>query len=130
MVENQIELLNILIDRTSYINTYWNFYIIVTTFIIGVIVSDKVNLTKSIRLVMSISFILFAISNYHGIHNLNTQREILIGSITSDLSLIAETFKPDIYLKYLIFHLILDCIVLFSINKINIMSDKVIDENG
>ncbi len=37
-----IKILEILVERTSYINTYWNFYIVVATAIIGVVASGKI----------------------------------------------------------------------------------------
>ena len=115
-----IDLLKLLIERTSYINTYWNFYIVVATAIIGIVASGKVNITRNIRIILTIAFILFAFSNYHAIENVNEQRSEISKQIKQEnLVAIKETLKPSDNWKYLLFHLLLDITVLVSLWRIS-----------
>lgn len=113
-----IALLKILIERTGYINTYWNFYVIVATAITGIIVSDKIHITFNIRIILTIAFILFALSNYSAINNLNKQRlEIselipINKSTNKQLVIVTETLKPRKLSDYKLFHALLDILIL------------------
>lgn len=129
MSTQDIELLKILIERTGYINTYWNFYIIVATTITGIIVSDKIHITFNIRIILTTAFILFALSNYSAINNLNKQRLEISKLIPSaklsnkEISAVTEILKPRNFWtaktldpinfgSYGLFHLLLDIIIL------------------
>ena len=122
-----IDLLKLLVERTSYINTYWNFYIVVATAIVGIVASGKVDITRNIRIVLTVAFILFTYSNYHAIENVNEQRNAISKNIKNkELVTIKRTFEPNEYWKYLLFHLLLDITVLVSIWRIRINNKKTI----
>ena len=118
-MELEIKYLEILVERTSYINTYWNFYIAVATGIIGIVASGKVQITKKIRIILTIAFLLFAISNLHSICDIIDQRTSLIALIKGTLSSVAQTLKPQNVFVYIIFHLLLDTVVVAAIWRIN-----------
>ncbi len=115
---DEMGLLKILIERSSYINTYWNFYIIVATSVVGIIASGKIQVTTTIRLFFACSFLLFAVSNLLAITELNEQRKVLVSSISGELSVLAQTFKPSKSYVYTVFHMALNLIVLLCISTI------------
>ena len=133
----ETDLLKILVERTSYINTYWNFYIVVATAILGILASGKVAITKNIRLILTVSFVLFTYSNYKAIKDVNEQRTVILNQISVEsqketaehekiigntpqekLSIVAGKFKPNPEWQYLLFHLLLDTTILVSIWRI------------
>lgn len=114
----ETDLLKMLIERTSYINTYWNFYIIVSTAVIGTIASGKIHISKTIRVILTIAFLLFAASNLHAILTVNEQRDALVALIPPELSAVSQTLKPGPMLQYITFHLLLDIAVLFGVWRI------------
>lgn len=111
--------LEILVERTSYLNTYWNFYIVVSTAVIGTIASGKIHVTKTIRVIITVAFVLFAASNLHAILNVNEQRVALIKLIPASQSTIADTLKPNDMWQYIFFHVLLDSAVFFAVWRIN-----------
>ena len=104
--------MKILINRSQYINTYWNFYIGVATFVLGLVLSGKFSINRVTKKLLLVSFLLFTVSNLLSIINLNEQRELLISNINLVYSVMAEAFKPDHKLSYILFHLTLDITVL------------------
>lgn len=121
------DLLKYLIERTSYINTYWNFYIVVATAIFGLLASGKIALTKQVRVIITVAFLLFAFSNIGAILNVNTQRRALINLIlenSANYKSITDTFKPNHWLWYTFFHLCLDVSILLAIWKFKIAPDS------
>jgi hypothetical protein len=133
----ETELLKILVERTSYINTYWNFYIAVATAILGILASGKVAITNNIRIILTVAFVLFTYSNYGAIKDVNEQRTAILNQISEEsqngttkpekkigntlqekLSIVAGKFKPKSKRQYLLFHLLLDITILVSIWRI------------
>lgn len=117
-MESNTDLLKMLIERTSYINTYWNFYIIVATAVIGTIASGKINVTHSIRVILTCAFVLFALSNLQAIICVNKQRTALSNLVPDSFSTITETLRPNNNFRYIAFHLLLDISVLLAVWRI------------
>lgn len=116
-------LLKVMIERASYLNTYWNFYLVVATAIIGSMASGKIRLTKDIRIIFTAAFILFAASNLHAIISINEQRSALGDLIPTALSTVTETLRPGPLWQYIGFHLLLDVSILIAMWRIK--SDPV-----
>lgn len=138
------DLLKILIERTSYINTYWNFYIVVATAIVGTLASGKITINRNIRIIFTVAFVLFAQSNCAAIKDINEQRTAILDQISVDniekivsgkvttgrndkerIAIIAREFKPNPKLVYLLFHFLLDITVLVAIWRITPNNDKL-----
>ncbi|MEP6017043.1 MAG: hypothetical protein ABJ251_01005 [Paracoccaceae bacterium] len=117
MTEQDFEIIKILIDRGSYMNTYWNFYIVVTSAIVGVLASGKeFARLKAVRGLLCIVFILFAASNFSAIHNLVSQRSALADQLTSAVpDELVGTLRPQNFNSYATFHVLLDVVVVACI---------------
>lgn len=109
------ELLKILVERTSYINTYWNFYIAVATGLVGIIATGKISITTPLRTILITAFVLFAISNLRAIRSINEQRNALIQLIPDSFSIVTKTLKPNATWQYILFHILLDVVVIFAV---------------
>ena len=142
----EIDILKILVERTSYINIYWNFYIVVATAILGVLASGKIVITKNIRIILTVAFVLFTSSNYGAIKDVNEQRTAILEQLSVEsqyktteaktkfgntpqekLSIIANKFKPNPEWQYLLFHLLLDITILISIWRMG-LENKIISQ--
>jgi len=120
MTGQDFELIKILIDRGSYMNTYWNFYIVVTSAIIGILATGKeFTRLKAVRGLLCIVFILFAASNFFAIQNLIDQRSALANQLTSAVpDEIMGTLRPQNVILYAAFHVLLDVVVVACILRI------------
>lgn len=117
MSEQDFELIKLLIERGSYMNTYWNFYIVVTSAIIGILASGK-EFTRlfAVRGLLCVVFILFAASNFNAIYNLISQRIALADQLTTAVpDALMSTLKPQNYEIYIAFHVLLDLAVVACI---------------
>lgn len=140
----ETDILKILVERTSYINTYWNFYIVVATAILGILASGKIAITKNIRIILTVAFVLFTYSNYGAIKDVNEQRTAILNQFSVEshnettevkkipgntpqekLSIIADKFKPNPKWQYLLFHLLLDITILVSIWRIGSQKENI-----
>lgn len=116
---DDMRLLEMAIDRGAAVNTYWNFYIVVTTAILGTMATGR-PFTQSIalKLVLSGAFVLFALSNLHAILTLAELRTALLDLLPSDLEgrdILVKSLSPKPTLTYGLFHGLLDIVVLCCI---------------
>ncbi|MGC1495499.1 MAG: hypothetical protein WA790_06805 [Sulfitobacter sp.] len=117
MDEQDFQFLKLLIERASYMNTYWNFFIGVSSAIIGILASGK-NFTRNsgLKAILVLVFIVFAISNFGAISSLVDQRHALLWQLSSDFPTdLSKSLQPKTYGEYLAFHLVLDLLVVICI---------------
>jgi hypothetical protein len=117
MNEQDLAILTILLERGAYMNTYWNFFIVVSSALIGVLASGK-EFTNSmaLKVVFALVFVLFAISNFNAIESLVNQRVALLKQLSPKFPIdIKCSVKPKSLSVYLMFHIALDVLVLASI---------------
>ena len=111
------QFLELLIERGSYMNTYWNFFIGVSSALVGILASGK-HFTRSttLKVVLCLVFVVFAVSNFGAIASLVEQRNALLGQLSADFpAVLKASLKPKSFGKYLAFHLILDFLVVSCI---------------
>ena len=111
------ELLSIAVERSAYINTYWNLLIAVATGVLGILASGKeLAGRRDLRVVLACVFSVFAVSNLSAILDLNRQRAAVCALITepSLRQLVAE-LRPLASWKYGAFHAVLDVLVVLCI---------------
>jgi hypothetical protein len=110
-----IELMKVALERSEAINTYWNFYLAVAGAIIGILSSDKVTITRTLRGAIGLVFTAWAASNLQAIWILNRERQTLCDLLVlhgGEFTRLATDLSPQEPWKYLVFHLVLDAGVL------------------
>jgi hypothetical protein len=107
------------IERTAALQTFWNFYLVVATAILAAMATGKMfTATLQFKTLISLAFIGFAFSNLYSMWKLAQTRHALLEFLPTDVA-----YYPELKLSLLppgdsgliIFHLIMDCIVLFCI---------------
>ncbi|MDA5555145.1 hypothetical protein [Shimia sp. MMG029] len=117
MAEHDFQLLELLIERGSYMNTYWNFFIGVSSALVGILASGK-NFTKNatLKVVLVLVFIVFAASNFEAISSLVQQRHALLAQLSPNFPAdLKASLQPKSFAEYLTFHLVLDVLVVVCI---------------
>lgn len=111
------EVLKILIERGSYMNTYWNFYIVVATAIVGIMASGKEFASSSVlKIILVLAFSGFAVSNYSALMSLADQRLELSKVLSSDFPTeLKDSLIPMDAIFYRVFHLVMDLVVVCCI---------------
>ncbi len=110
--------LDLLISLSSKMNVYWNFYIVILGGFVGAIATDKVHLDDKTKMIFTVIFILFVFSHLSSILHVIDQRQEIIEFIIQDYpkyESIATTFNPLQSSTYVIYHLVLDAVVLAAI---------------
>jgi len=117
MTDPDLALLKILIERTSYMNNYWNLYIVASAAIVGILSSGR-DFTRlfRLRLVLCLVFIAFALSNLSAILSLVDQRNALLNQLSEGVPAdLKDSLTPEYRLFYLAFHVLIDLIIACSI---------------
>ncbi|MEP5730848.1 MAG: hypothetical protein ABJL67_15935 [Sulfitobacter sp.] len=111
------EVLKILIERGSYMNTYWNFYIVVASAVVGIMASGKEFASSSaLKAILVLAFSGFAVSNYSALMSLIEQRLALSNVLSPDFPAdLKASLEPMDTVIYRVFHLAMDLIVVCCI---------------
>lgn len=113
------EIIKLAFDSASGMNIYWNFFIVVSTAILGTLASGK-EFTKSkvLKVVMTIAFIVFAVSNLRALLSVLSQREALLAMLTNvgpKLASLCDTLSGPERGWLIAYHLVADLTVLSAI---------------
>lgn len=113
------DILGFAIERASAINTYWNIFLAVATFVVGVMASGEVFTDSwSLKIFITGAFVVFAYSNLDAIIRLGELREALLAMLPSDLpnrEAVVRSLSPATSRQYTGFHVFLDASVLAAI---------------
>ncbi len=121
---DQNEIMLLIFGRVDALNGYWNLYIVVALGILGLMASGK-RFTKqsSIKVLLTITFLVFAYSNWSAISGTNEQRRILITLAQAPYSTVADLTEPPSFLILALYHMILDLLVVGGIWLVRWPSD-------
>lgn len=107
------------IDRASAINVYWNIYIAVATAVVGVLSTGKlVTRSRILKALLTVLFLIFAISNLLAIIRLGELRQALVDMIPSssmDFLTLKTSLAPEPWWAYLLFQGTLDLLLVLAI---------------
>jgi hypothetical protein len=110
------DILGFAIDRASAITGYWNLYIAVATGLVGVMSSGKLfTKSKSLKIFITVAFVVFAYSNLDAILWLGELRSALLDMLPKEMGVIRESLAPAKPSQYTAFHGVLDLLVVASI---------------
>ena len=73
-IKDVADLLFALRERIDF---YWNFYVVVVIAVIGWLVSVKLTLTRSMKVLVSVAFLIAAVANFVGLYSSYTFAEAL-----------------------------------------------------
>lgn len=116
MPNDQLELLKLLYERAGALSGHWNLYIAVALGGIGLLASGRRFAQQArIKLVLTLGFVLFALSNLDAILRVNHERQALLKMIDSQYLLAAHPAvgRPD--WQFITFHLTLDTLVVLAV---------------
>ena len=68
---------DLLFAARERVDFYWNFYVVVVIAVIGWLVSLKKTLTRSMKLLVSVAYVIAAVMNYVGLYGSYTFAEAL-----------------------------------------------------
>ncbi len=109
------DILGFAIDRASAINGYWNLYIAVATGLVGVMSSGKLfTKSKSLKIFITVAFVVFACSNLYAILRLGELRSALLDMLPTQMGAVREGLAPAEPWQYIVFHGVLDLLVVAS----------------
>ncbi|WP_415404093.1 hypothetical protein [Tateyamaria sp. SN3-11] len=111
------EVLKILIERGSYMNTYWNFYIAVASAVVGIMASGKEFASSPVlKTILVLAFSGFAVSNYSALMSLVEKRLALSSILSPDFpDDLKDSLEPQDAIIYRAFHLTMVLIVVCCI---------------
>lgn len=111
-----MEELKILYERAGALNAYWNLYIGVALGCLGILASGK-EFTKrrEIKILISVAFVLFALSNLAALYDCNEQRQALMALVEPKFRLAAKAAAPPPGYILILFHSALDLFVVLTI---------------
>jgi predicted branched-subunit amino acid permease len=116
---NNDEIIKLAFDNASGTSIYWNFFLVVSTAILGALASGKeFTQSKALKVVMTIAFIVFAVSNLKSLLSVLNQREALLAMLTNvgpKLASLCEALSGLKRGQLITFHLIADLVVLSAI---------------
>lgn len=121
------DILEIAIERSGALNNYWNIFIAVSLGVVGVMASGETFTDSDIlKIVLTVAFVVFAYANLDAILCLGKLRQALINKIKEDEGLkpIVESIKPAKNWHYVVFHVLLDISVIFSVWFVPWLSTK------
>jgi hypothetical protein len=113
------DILGFVIDSTSRMNSYWNFFVGVSTAVFATLATGG-DLTKSwaFKLGLTFAFVMFIASNLLPMLSVIEQKEALLDMRRSDTVIteaLASSFSRVGRNGYIAFHLVADTIVLSAI---------------
>jgi hypothetical protein len=110
--------MSFLFQRADSISTFWNFYIVLSTAILGFLSAAKVEwLNNFLCFLLSLAFVLFAVGNLFAIIQVHGQWEALVKLVPTlegyynSLAPLVESAKPVERDTLIMFHLFLDITV-------------------
>jgi hypothetical protein len=113
------DVLGFAIERASALNGLWNLFIAVATAIVGVMASSKPFTTSgSLKTVLSVAFVAFAYVNLDAMLQLGELRLALLKMLPPEFPnrvQVVTSLNPAEWWQYMIFHLLLDAVVLAAI---------------
>jgi hypothetical protein len=109
----QNDIMQLIFGRVDALNGYWNLYIAVSLGILGIMASGK-KFTKqpSIKILLTVTFIVFALSNWDAISGTNDQRRELIKLAATPYATVAQLTAPPAYWVLAFYHGFLDLLVI------------------
>ncbi|MBG6173577.1 hypothetical protein IWQ55_000851 [Labrenzia sp. EL_208] len=116
---DSLSLLQLSMDSSKEVNTYWNLYIAVATAVVGIMAAGhQYTNSKILKIILSGAFLVFAISNLLAIIRLGNLRMALINAFPDEFKnnpeLMAGLMPAD-WLSYTAFHGFLDIAVIAAI---------------
>src|SRR4051794_13711061 len=113
---DQLELLKLLYERAGALNVLWNLYIVVALGGIGFLASGRRFAQQArIKLVLTVGFVVFALSNLNAILYVNHGRQELLKLIHSPYLLAANPAVGPPDWLFISFHLALDTLVVLCV---------------
>ena len=110
------EILSAIFDRVDAVNTYWNFYIVVSLGLLGIMASAKPFTEKiTTKILLTSGFFVFALSNGWAIWDDNKLRYELIKLLPATYDSLACEAKPLPTFLLILFHGTIDFVVILSI---------------
>lgn len=108
------EYLKLAIERAGEIMVYWNILIAVSLGLLGFFASGKeLAANTTLKVIASIAFAVFAVSNFDAMWQLNRQREELCKLIDApQLARLVAELRPDEPWMYAAFHALMDIAVI------------------
>jgi hypothetical protein len=111
-----MEGLKILFERAEALNGYWNLYIAVSLGVLGLMASGKpFTQLRQTKVLLTIAFAAFAMSNLDVIIDTNEQRRALGALIEPKFQTAAGFAAPPDNWKVMTFHVVLDVLVVLCI---------------
>ena len=113
--------------KADAVQTFWNYYLVVVTAIVGIYVSEKVHIiirAKATKGVLVVLFMLFAASNLNGLLKNWDVREAISSAALNDYQydealhgdiVALITITPEERRLNIVFHLVLDLIMVLFI---------------
>lgn len=116
-MDDQLKLLALIFARADALNVYWNLHLALALGLLGVMASGKPFTARvSIKLLLSVGFIVVALSNLGVIDQINEQRRqllLLLGDCPAQA--VARAAMPPERWKVGVFHIGLDVLVLMCV---------------
>ena len=110
------EILSAIFDRVDAVNTYWNFYIVVSLGLLGIMASAKPFTEKvNTKIILTSGFFVFALSNGWAIWDDNNLRHELIELLPDKYESLACEARPLPTFLLILFHGTIDLVVILSI---------------
>src|SRR5687767_11302965 len=111
-----MDALKLLFDRAEALNGYWNLYIAVSLGVVGLMASGKsFTRPRRTKILLTIAFVVFALSNLDVIIATNEQRRALGALVGPELRAAAVHAAPHDNWKVIAFHATLDVVVVLCI---------------
>jgi AcrR family transcriptional regulator len=111
-----MEVLKIVFERAEALNGYWNLYIAVSLGVLGLMASGKpFTQFRQTKILLTIGFVAFALSNLDVILDTNEQRRALAALIEEKFRAAAKFAAPPDDWKVIAFHVVLDTVVALCI---------------
>jgi hypothetical protein len=130
-VETQLTLLGHMFGRADALNGYWNLYIGVTLGLLGVMASGKpFTELRTIKALLTVAFVAFALSNLDAIDSTNEQRrQLLLLLKDSPYYTAGKTAGPPESWQLRTFHLVLDLLIVLCVWLVPLhKATKVVNE--
>jgi hypothetical protein len=75
------DLLPIIFERSNAMQTFWNFQIVVIFVLLGFITTARVASQPSVKVIMTIGYVIFALVNLEALVSVTEQRKILVAAL-------------------------------------------------
>ncbi|MBY5445446.1 MULTISPECIES: hypothetical protein [Rhizobium] len=110
---DQRDILQLIFGRVDALNGYWNLYIAVTLGVSGIMATGKpFTKQQATKILITLAFAVFAISNWSAISGTNEQRQELIKLVADPYAVVARLTEPPSYWLLTLYHVTLDLLVI------------------